>query len=388
MARGRRITAAPAPKVVPPPQKKAATAVVAAAAAALAAQAKTAKPQSKPKPMAKAKPRQQQQAKGATKGAARPSRKLYDPSHKSPVPSDCYQASAVNSPLRCVFNAIVPTKPALSSPVSGEGWRALVCSPNSSCNTSAVWLSVDNANQFVDVQMITPAMLRNTSETGGPISGRCQKAGVSICNVSNAYQRSGTVYSLATDRRLSIPGNLLTTGDVRTTSTEFYDWCQTVIGNPDTVTHTAAEFIKPRLFYCTPRDSIEYNKIRPWVAPEVTVVVDSFVDVTFRVPPTPAAVQSSTELVHHPMVMNALVFIFPPTGMGEIGNVLTGGMGSPQHYMITSLSQYWTRWPLESPMSTTARDIPVIDGKSLALATKESALHGQGKSQRHDGGGH
>lgn len=343
-------------------------------------------PKAKPKakPMAKAKPKSQQpkqQVKGGGKGGNTHKKSLYDPSHKSPVPSDSFQATAVNSHIRTVFNAVVPQKSALSSPVSGEGWRVLIVSPNSNCNTSAVWLSVDAANEYVDTQLITPPMLRAHAAAGGPISGRCQKAGVTIANVSNAYQRSGMVYSLATDRRLSIPGNLLTTGTARTTSTEFYDFCQTIVGHPDALTHTAAQFVTPKLFYCTPRDSIEYNKIRPWVEPAHELVTDSFIDYNYRTSTQPSGQAATAELVHHPMVMNALVFVFPPVGTGDLASQLTGSIGSPQHYVITSLSQYWTRWPIESPMSTMTRDIPVIDGKELAAGTKASSVHGQGKAK-------
>lgn len=315
-----------------------------------------------------------------------PRRCIFDPSHTDPVPSDSYQASAVSISMRAVLNTVVPAQAALADMTSGKGWRVLVVSPNSNCNTSAVWISADSAapDDFADVQLITPPMLSQTSDYGGPISGRCQKAGITICNVSNAYQRSGTVYSLSTDRRIAIPGNLLAIGTARTRGPELYNFCQSVIGHPDTVTHTAAEFVTPKKFYCTPRDCIEYNKFRPWVAPSHDIVTGAFLDTLYRTPPQPSNNAAQTELVHHPMVMNALVFVFPPVGTGLITDPLVGALGSPQQYLFTSLSQYYTRWPLENPMSTTSKPIPREKPEVLANKTQAAAGSGSGKGKGRD----
>jgi len=363
-----------------PPQK-----VAAAAQMAPPARAAKAKPAPKKRPQLPPKGKGRGGKPQKTSGKA-PSRCLFDPTHTDPVPSDSFQASAVSTSIRGVLNGVVPMQSSLSDVTSGKGWRVLIVSPNSNCNTSAVWISADGIipDNFAEVQLITPPMLAQSSDYGAPISGRCQKAGVTISNVSNAYQRSGTVYSLSTDRRIAIPGNLMSSGANRTTGPELYNFCQSVIGHPDTITHNASEFTSPKKFYCTPRDCIEYNKFRPWVAPSHDIVTGAFLDTLYRNPPQPTDSAATIELVLHPMVMNALVFVFPPVGMGDISNPLTGALGSPQQYMITSLSQYYTRWPLENPMSTTSKSIPVVDSKALADKTKAGAARGAGKAKGKD----
>lgn len=379
MAPARRITehAPAAPAAGAPPQADAARAANSQKTKAKAAPKKKPAQAARNRRKANATPHNQQALGKA------PRRCIFDPSHQDPVPVDTYQASAVSTSLRGVLNATVPAQPALANTTDGKGWRVLIVSPNSNCNTSAVWISADGVapDDYAECQLITPPMLAQTSDYGGPISGRCQKAGVTICNVSNAYQRSGTVYSLSTDRRIAIPGNLLATGTARTKGHELYEFCQSVIAHPDTVTHTAAEFITPKLFYCTPRDCVEYNKYRPWVAPSHDIVTGAFMDTLYRTPPQPSDSAALIELVHHPMVMNALVFVFPPVGSGLISDALTGALGSPQQYMITSLSQYYTRWPLENPMSTTSKPVPIEKPEVLAGKTAAAAVSGAGKGK-------
>lgn len=215
------------------------------------------------------------------------------------------------------------------------------------CVTMAV--HIDNAatpNQGA----LSASQMASSATAGGPTSGRAMKIGYKLVNVSKQVDLAGRVYTLTANKRMELPNawSALTQAEVNALADE-------IVAHPDTKERDINVLRSGLTVFGAPHDTTDYIDYTPWTGTE-----------------------NSSSFGRHfctdPVATNELM---PMTPMW----IVVESTVTPNDYELTVRGSFYTRWPIDTVMSTLHRKVPtttVSDDNLARQAAHEVGEVGMG----------
>lgn len=214
----------------------------------------------------------------------------------------------------------------------GPGETVFVYATNTGCSGTvcnvAIYTDLGKPTQAeVSQTILTIPTLKDDAALGGATSGKANKCGLSIVNVSNGYRRGGRVTTLNTSQRLPTYDQ----------NTGFLPTIEAIKASPYRRRITGEMLAKPSQLIAYPVDNTAYNSFQPWEGSLTHPEFNEYVLVSAPVP--------GVWWKHHSRPMSTLCYVFDPSDQ-------------VQDYSLTVRASFDTRWPLTSVPGQSMRPIP------------------------------
>jgi len=258
----------------------------------------------------------------------------------APKPRQARRGGAPSGhPMSPLHPAVVPValKSGTAFPYTGmvraavtvSNARVLVAVTNTgnsgTCMTT--WV-VSNGALALETSMYTIPTLALADDAGGPTAGRAMKAGISIVNTTQLFNRGGQVYVLNGSSRIrfgSAPSTM-SKNEMRSVMNE-------IIAMPETRSYDGTHFGETRELSCCVADNVSYSDFTWWSGTET--LDDYMAHLAIWPGATPKV---------RPMSTTWLVFDPPAVD---------------QTYSFTTRASYYTRWSVDSIPGQSQKEIPV-----------------------------
>jgi len=267
-----------------------------------------------------------------------------DPEHNSLIPVSAHEgkAFAVTDIVRLDSNATT-------------GYKRLFILCNTGVSGSVLLYVTVGVSASTAVHTVPTLAL--DANNGGPTAGRAMKCGLKVVNTVSPLTMGGRVYMLNASQRVALAGLPSTM-----TAAEWTEFITDMKAHPKCQAYSAADFRIPKKFVCTVANNPEYHSYDNWGG---TLSVDQFA-AHFAVWPT------STETAR-PMSVIFFLIEDPPATQG---------------YTLTAMGSWYTRWPLESVLGRSMKDVPTTGQAALnALHKKAETAAETGDGTTRDVGG-
>jgi len=189
--------------------------------------------------------------------------------------------------------------------------------------------------------MYTVPTYADADTSGGPTSGRAEKLSVTLLNSTQKLSAGGVVHVLNSTQRVAFPA-----APSAMSAADWGTFADTIAAHPSTRLHGGDNFAIPRVMLAHPTNSVEYERFGEWAG---TQTVDEF---AVHCAIWPAALPGSRS-------MSCCICLIeePPVA---------------QNYTIVARSTWYTRWPLNSIVGQSMRDMPIAS-LGLLNSVKKSA---------------
>jgi hypothetical protein len=167
-----------------------------------------------------------------------------------------------------------------------------------------------------------------TSANGGPTSARAMKHSIGILNTTAPLSRSGRVYTLTCDSRISVPTNPSTL-----TAAHAEALADTITAHPDTLSYDGSHFGEERTLVSHVIDHADYSTFEPWAGNDN---IEDFMRHGLSWPDGP-------DTRSRPMTSQWIVIDKVPAA-----NV----------YALTVRASYYTRWSIDSVPGQSHKKMP------------------------------
>ncbi|APG78117.1 hypothetical protein 2 [Beihai weivirus-like virus 15] len=258
---------------------------------------------------------------------------IYSPWDPRPVPSIQYEGPATSLTTR---------KVSFASPTTATS--VVVCIATTGHSATIGLTMTDAATPFVNT--LDGNFASGSATAGGPTSGRSQKIGCRVTNVTRAYDVEGEVYVLSTNRRME-----LAAAPSAMTQAQVVALMDTIREHPDTKLMGAEDFRTGKSFYAVPRDTGDYHEYAGWLGTETADEYGQHVAAW----PTGATGR---------MPMSVIWMVFQQTSLAT------------NKYRVDGMGTYYARWPLDHVASTLSKPVPVAPQAALAKATQVGSTLG------------
>jgi len=160
------------------------------------------------------------------------------------------------------------------------------------------------------------------------------KSGISIVNSTPLLNAGGRVFVLNSDQRFFF-------GDdpVNMTGAMFETFLNEVVAHPKAREFSGAEFVRPHSFHAHVVDPVNYETYRSW---QGQMGIDDYAQNFAIWPGTPTL----------------------PRGMSTVIIVIEIA-ASPQTYTFSGRSTWYTRWPLNTVLGQSMRDVPTAPAERI-----------------------
>jgi hypothetical protein len=164
------------------------------------------------------------------------------------------------------------------------------------------------------------------------------KGGVTILNSNPALTREGRIYVLNANQKFDFPQ--ITSS---MTTAEWNTFAADLKAHPHTKCYSADDFATPRTFVCHPANHPAYYEYQNWLGTQTGTDFAKH----FSVFPGTTA---SGGFSHRPMSTIA---------------ILVDVTSSAQSYTVSARANFYTRWPIDSIMGQSMKDVPLAEVKQV-----------------------
>lgn len=173
-----------------------------------------------------------------------------------------------------------------------------------------------------------------TPLAGGPTSGRTMKAGMTVVNATNALNAGGRVFVLNSDQRF-----VLGADPESLTPTQFTNFLDEIVAHPKAREFSGADFVKGNAFHSHVVDAVNYEQYGDWRG---QISINDYFE-GFAVWPDAVASRRS---------MSTLIMVIESPTIA-------------QSYTVSARASWYTRWPLNTVLGQSMRDVPTADARVI-----------------------
>lgn len=187
-----------------------------------------------------------------------------------------------------------------------------------------------------------PTVALDHSSGAGPTAGRAMKMGATVVNATAKLTASGRVFVLNCDQRL-----LLGAAPSLLTRSMYNAFCDSVVNHPNSREYSGSDFGRPHSWYSHVVDPVHYEKFTTWQGAQS---IDDYAEHWATWEGDAPEDRSMSTIV--------IVAESPP---------------AVQSYTFSGRGSWYTRWPLNTVLGQTSREIPVASQTTLNAHMKYAA---------------